>query len=403
MKRGLLLLLLCCLLFAACTQKSGGIEEPEKLPDLPEPIPQTEPVPDETDYAAELSSAFDGVEETPQAEFEYTVSEGAATLTAYTGGGTAVRVPETLGGFPVAGIATGAFANRSELKVLILPETVTVFGAGILQNTALTALCTPFPKEGGYLGFLWGLSESSGNRAPVMKTLRYLRLLSSAGQAFSLPANGLSGCGGLAALELPANGKLGDSALADCERLAYINAGSLTEIGEMAFDGCVALQSLRFGENLIQIGFAALRNCRSLMELELPFIGESAQAQTGASSERTTFLGYLFGATKPAFSKGFYPAFLRKITLLEGCGELPDFALYECVSLTELSLPDSLKRVGGRALAGCTSLCRLSLPKGCMEIGDGACAGCANLIAVDLPEGIRIGQNAFLGCPLKNS
>lgn len=403
MKRILLLLICCCLLLAACAGTPEGVKEPETLPDLPEPIPQTEPTPDATDYAAALSAVFDDVEEPPQTDFEYETNGKTATLTAYRGTRETVCVPGTLGGYPVTAIADGVFANRENLKVLILPETISDFGAGILKNTALTALCSPFPIAGGYLGVLWGAAASTGNRVPALKSLRYFKVLAPAKeQPFRLPANGLSDCTGLVALELPEGSELGDFSLSGCEKLAYLNAGTLTKVGEKAFDGCVSLQKLEFGNNLAQMGFAALRDCRSLMKLELPFIGGSTQEQPENPSERTDFLGFVFGAVKPAFAKEFYPPFLKKITLLEGCEALPDFALYECASLTELSLPDSLKRIGGRALAGCTSLCRLSLPDGCTEIGDAACAGCSSLAVVQMPEGARIGKNAFLGCPLES-
>ncbi len=400
MKRILLLLLCGCLLLAACAAKTEGVTEPETLPDLPEPMPQTEPAPNDTDYAAALAAVFDDVEETPQTDFSYELQGETAILTAYRGTSEAVRVPGTLGGCPVTAIADGVFANLN-LSVLILPETITDYGADILKNTALTALCAPFPTAGGYLGVLWGASTSVGNRLPALKSLRYYKVLAPA-QTLCLPENALSGCTGLVALELPAGSALGASAFSGCEKLRYVNAETLSKVGEKAFDGCASLQSLRFGTGLTQIGFAALRDCRSLTELQLPFIGTSPEKQTGEPSERTNFLGYLFGATKPAFSKGFYPAFLKKITLLEGCAELPDFALYECASLTELSLPDTLQSVGGRALAGCTALCRLTLPQGCTEIGDAACAGCTALAEVQMPAGMKIGKNAFLGCPFAN-
>ena len=387
MKRIFLVLLCLCLLLAACGGKDEGVKEPETLPDLPESILQVEPTPDTTDYAAALSAVFT-VEETVQTDFAYSVAEGAATLTAYTGEAAVVRVPALLGGVPVTKIAEGVFQNREQLKVLILPATVTHFGTDFLKNTALTALCTPLLDD--------------GNKS-FLKSITYLKLLAvpSAAQAFMLPANYLENCNALVALELPAGSELGDFALVNCKKLMYLNADVLTKVGEKALEGCSSLQSLKFGTGLSQLGFAALRDCNSLMELEIPFVGTSAAKQTGEPSERTDYLGYLFGAEKPAFAKGFYPAFLKKITLLEGCVELPDFAFYECASLQVLSLPTTLTRVGGRALSGCTALTELILPGACTVIGDAACAGCTALSRVQMPDEIAVGQNAFLGCPLE--
>ncbi len=403
MKRIFLALLCCCLLLAACGGKPENTGEPETLPPLPEEISQTEPEKDETDYAAALSAVFDGVEENPQTDFEYEVRENTAILTAFLGESEVVRVPARLGGVPVTAIADGVFANRTDIKTLILPATVTDYGNNVLKNTALTALCAPFPSAAGYLGFLWGVAEANGNRSPVLKSLRYLKLTnpSSAQAPFLLPAKGLANCEGLIALELPEGSGIGTSSLAGCDGLRYLNSETLTRVGEKALDGCASLQSLRFGAELVEIGFAALRDCKSLMELELPFVGTSKQPQTAEPSERTDFLGYLFGAGKPAFAKGFYPPFLKALILSEGCAELPEFALYECASLQTLVLPSTLTRVGGRALGNCTALTELLLPDACRTVGDAACAGCTALVRVGLPAGVTVGQNAFLGCPLQ--
>ena len=404
MKRVWLMLLCCCLLLAACGGGKVNVLEPEPEPEVPEPIPQIEPTPDETDYAAVLTDIFSGIAEGSQTDFAYRADEetGTAVLTAYSGVNETLRVPERLDGFLLTGIDDGVFADRAELKILILPAAISSFGNDILKNTELTALCAPFPMEAGYLGYLWGLEAETGNRSPVLGALRYLKVIAPvAEEPFLLPENGLSDCVGLVALELPAGSELGAFALSGCENLMYLNAETLTKVGEKALDGCLSLQSLKFGAELSEIGFAVLRDCRSLMELELPFVGTSAEKQSGGDSAKTDFLGYLFGAAKPAFAKGFYPAFLKKITLSEGCTELPDFAFYECASLETLVLPDSLGRVGGRALCRCTALTELILPKACTEIGDAACAGCSALATVSLPEGATVGENAFWGCPIK--
>ena len=44
-----------------------------------------------------------------QGDFTYTVSDGKATLTGYTGSGGAITVPSTLGGDPTVGIGLSAF------------------------------------------------------------------------------------------------------------------------------------------------------------------------------------------------------------------------------------------------------------------------------------------------------
>ena len=92
-----------------------------------------------------------------------------------------------------------------------------------------------------------------------------------------------------------------------------------------------------------------------------------------------------------------------------------------CMELTEIILPDSLKRIGGNAFSGCWSLKSITLPDGleiigssafqrCLcesitipdsvkEIGLSAFSQCRNLKEIKLPEQVTvIPWNAFLNC-----
>lgn len=60
--------------------------------------------------------------------FRYTVTDGRATVTGYSGKSSAVAVPTTLGGAPVTAIADRAFENNLNLTSLTLPEGVTNVG-----------------------------------------------------------------------------------------------------------------------------------------------------------------------------------------------------------------------------------------------------------------------------------
>lgn len=61
-------------------------------------------------------------------DFQYTVKNGAATLTAYVGNSKMVTVPSRLGGYPVVAIGDRAFLDHSGLTSVILPDTVTQIG-----------------------------------------------------------------------------------------------------------------------------------------------------------------------------------------------------------------------------------------------------------------------------------
>ena len=388
MKRLALLLCACLLLLVGCarpTEETPGTEPGTALPAV-----RPAPTVDETDYAALLTARFADLPAADETDFIFETADGGAKITAYRGAGGNVRVPGTLGGLPVTAVGDGAFAGRDDLQTLVLPETVTSFGTGILEGTALTALRTPFPPgDDAFLGLLWGAETYLDNARPILRGLQYLELRATG--AFALPDHALYDCAGLLAVRLPAGATVGDDAFAGCADLRWINAGEIAAVGERAFDGCEALQTLAFGPSLTRIGFAALRDCGGLLELSLPFIGEAPG--------ENAFLGYLFGAKTPALASGFYPPFLQTVALTEGAAVLPDFALFECRSLRRVVLPASLTAIGACAMRGCVALEELSVPAGCAAVGDEACAGCAALGNVTLPDGIAVGVNAFLGTP----
>ncbi|MBQ3639951.1 MAG: leucine-rich repeat domain-containing protein [Clostridia bacterium] len=391
MKRLLALLAVCILFFSACDRSKKQTETTTETTDAQAPRPLPELTPDDTDYDALLNGYFETISPNEETDFTFTAENGSATVTAYVGAGGRVRVPDRLGGVPVTAIGNGAFAEMDNLEVLVLPDTVTDFGEGILEGTTLTALRTPFPTaaEQGYLGYFWGASSYQSNNQPALRTLVCLEL--RGGEA--LPDHALFDCNDLVAVRLSESmTAVGDYAFSQCNRLRAVNTEHLISVGAHAFDACSSLRSLKFGNALEEIGFAALRDCNELTEVNLPYIGETR--------EKNTYLGYLFGATTSAFSERFYSPYLRQVTLTEGCTALPDFALFECRSLQTLALPETLTAVGARALSGCTALKELTLPQACRSVGDAACAGCTALERVSLGGVTNVGTNAFLGCPV---
>lgn len=394
MKRVLILLTVVLLLVSACGRPKEEIPETETLPtETTEPLPP--PTIDQTDYSARLDDLFN-VLPNEESSFEFTVFNGTATVTSYTGSGGAVRVPDTLGGAPVTAIGDGAFADRDDLQTLIFPDTVTEFGAEILKGTALGAFRTPFPteEENGFLGYFWGASTDRDNPFPNLKGPQYLEIRRSVSTngALVLRHHAFYDCSDLVAVRLPSMTHVGERAFFGCQNLRYLNADAIYEIGDNAFCGCSALQTLSFGSTLSRVGFSALRDCNGLIELTLPFIG--------GSKTENTYLGYLFGAGTPAFSEKFYPPYLQKVTLSEGGTELPDFALFECRSLQTIILPETLTVIGARALSGCTAIKEITLPNACKTIKDAAFAGCTaleSIITENTFGEMTLGKDVFAG------
>jgi hypothetical protein len=156
-------------------------------------------------------------------------------------------------------------------------------------------------------------------------------------------------------------------------------------------DHCYEMERIVLGSDVQEIGLAAFGNCYSVEHLTLPFIG--------GSRNENRYLAYIFGATDPGFSKGFYPPAISSVTLLDGQGRIDDYAFYECEWLCEVVIPSGVRRIGTRAFFGCYRLYRITIPQGVTEIGDFAFGECLNLMEMTLPEGlVRLGTGAFSTC-----
>lgn len=84
---------------------------------------------------------------------------------------------------------------------------------------------------------------------------------------------------------------------------------TLKRIGAYAFARCARLQSIVIPARVTTIGPCALLECSGLTDLQVPFIGSSADAQDG-------FLAYLFGASDLVDIKdSIFPSRLTRVTV----------------------------------------------------------------------------------------
>ena len=65
---------------------------------------------------------------TPEKDFRYSIQGGAVSITEYVGASAEVKIPATLGGYPVRSIDDRAFADCRTLKAVEIPDGVTQIG-----------------------------------------------------------------------------------------------------------------------------------------------------------------------------------------------------------------------------------------------------------------------------------
>lgn len=76
-----------------------------------------------------------------------------------------------------------------------------------------------------------------------------------------------------------------------------------------------------------------------------------------------------------------------------------DWAFFENLQLTTVTLPESLTLIGNNAFCGCCNLMGINIPESVEHIGDNAFTNCYGFYDINIPSNVEfIGDNAFNGC-----
>jgi hypothetical protein len=400
--RPLAVMLCICMVLSLCACRSDEPTPPQAEDDPSiktyEPYVMSPPTftEDTNDYRAMALAVFEGVDASPADHFQYEVTnDGSIRLTAYTGVGGAVILPDTIEGKPVTTLGEGVFKDSESLTALSIPESVTKIEKDLLTGCrTIKVLRTPQlgatrAPEDGFLAYFFGADTYEGMGFKVPSSLDTVILHDT---VTTIAKGAFIDCSRLRMVLLP-------DTLTDIQNFAFFNCAqlhflplpdALKTVGDYALSGCKGLISLSFPSSVTRIGLGALMGCTSLEQVTLPFMGESRESQS-------QHLGFIFGAEAYTFNTGYVPESLKKVTLTEG--NVPDYAFYECDRLALVTLPESCTRIGVRAFYGCDVLREMICPAALRTIGDMAFAHCVVLGKVALNEGLtNIGLQAFYDC-----
>ena len=190
--------------------------------------------------------------------------------------------------------------------------------------------------------------------------------------------------------------------------------GTVTEVGSNALQWQGSLTGIVIPEGVTRIGFQGFFQCTNLTNLTLPKslkeIGvPSGQAFAGCSGLANgqfiiddiawwCSLTINGGSNPLSYAKKFYSAPDVEVTDLvipEGMESICYNAFYGCTGITSVTLPSTLKTIGGNAFAY-TNIETVTIPDSVTEIEEYAFQHCANLKSVTIPEGVtKIGFSAF--------
>ena len=90
---------------------------------------------------------------------------------------------------------------------------------------------------------------------------------------------------------------------------------------------------------------------------------------------------------------------LTSITIPNSVTSIGDYVFSNCSGLTSLTIPGSVKSIGSQAFYGCKGLTSITIPEGVTSIGDYAFYYCSGLTSVTIPNSMTsIGDHAFENC-----
>ena len=198
------------------------------------------------------------VEATGATDYTYTVTNGQAQITGYTGAGGDIVIPSSLDGVPVTSIGDNAFYSCTGITSISLPSTLTSIGAYAFKGCKyLVSMNIPQNitsiGEGAFYNcyVLEGHITIPEGTTDITKTFM--------------------GCKKLSGISLPSTlTSIGNSAIRGCMSLeSIIIPQGVTSIGDSAFYEDNALTSINLPEGLLTIGLGAFMGC-GLTSISIP-------------------------------------------------------------------------------------------------------------------------------------
>ena len=387
--------------------------------------------------------------------YTYTLDDAnRATITGYSGNATALYIPGEIDGHEVVEIGDSAFENRTDLRTVMIPDSVekiefeafyncinlkivdlssnlTTIGYDVFGNCKSISKIE-IPKSLKKFDGTWGrgtnLSYGAFGGCSNLKTVNF-----EAGSTIVCAAL-FMGCDGIEEIELPDTiTEIGDSAFKSCKNLnKVIIPESVTKIDGDAFAECSGLVDIKMYEGINTIGSRAFYKCDRLLDIVIPDSVEKIEFEAFRGcdkleniklSENLTIVGYgIFGDCK-SISKIEIPKSLKKFDgtwgrgtnlsygAFGGCSNLKTVnfeagstivcaALFMgCDGIEEIELPDTITEIGDSAFKSCKNLNKVIIPESVTKIDGDAFAECSGLVDIKMYEGINtIGSRAFYKC-----
>ena len=381
--------------------------------------------------------------------YTYTLDDAnRATITGYSGNATALYIPDEIDGHEVVAIGDRAFQNRTDLRTVMISDSVTEIEAYSFNNCTNLSNVTlskslkymggrafgscekitqiEIPKSldncgnSGYASYHGPFGACSGLKkitfeegtteisSGLFRGCTGLEEINIPNSVTEIESSSFEDCINLVSVNIPDSViKIGNEAFAGCKKIESINIpDSVTEIGGSTFANCSKLSNVKLSKNLEYMGGRAFGSCEKITQIEIPKSLDNC-GNSGYASYHGPF-GACSGLKKIIFEEG-----TKEISnnLFRGCTGLEEISIpasvikierytfADCTNLKNVYFSNGVKNVENNAFTNCTSLTKVNIPDTVDSIGNSAFSGCTNLIEVHLPDKLKeTASDTFSGC-----
>ena len=344
--------------------------------------------------------------------YTYTLDDAnRATITGYSGNATALYIPDEIDGHEVVAIGDRAFENRTDLRTVMIPDSVTEIGSCAFNNCTNLSNVTLSQNLKYMKGRAFGSCEKI-TKIEIPKSLEWcgstlydygpfgdctgLKTVIFENGTTEISSHLFEKCTGLEEINIPDSvTEIEDSAFSGCVNLSKVNIpDTVTIIGEYAFDSCTNLTAVTLSENLEHMGGKAFGSCEKITKIEIPKSLEwcdSTLYDYGPFGDCTGLKTVIFENGTTEISSHLFEKCtgLEEINIPDSVTEIEDSAFSGCVNLSKVNIPDTVTIIGEYAFDSCTNLTNVTLSKNLEHMEGRAFGNCEKITKIEIPKSLE--------------
>ncbi len=319
--------------------------------------------------------------------------------------GAVISIPSVHRGLPVTRIGNGAFSNKSWIKSVVIPDSITTIGSNAFKDCIDLTSVNFLPNS--------QLSSIGDYAFSNCISLTSITIPDSVTEIWHFT---FAYCSALTSIDFGENSQLkriGRCAFHDCDSLTnFVIPNTVDQIEYNAFSYCDSLINVKIGEYLRSLDNQAFIGCVSLTSIEVNDNNMYYKSIDGNLYKKDvkTLIQYAIGKKEKSFTipnsvtsignSAFSDCdSLIGVVIPNSVTSIGNSAFYHCESLTSITIPESVVSIGDSAFRYCESLTSITIPESVVSIGDSTFYYCRSLTSITIPESVTsIGESAFAKC-----